>query len=58
MEDGSHPTAAGSYLAACVFFATLFDQRPVGTAVSDRLKIDRDTGAKLQAFAWAFRADG
>jgi nitrate/nitrite transporter NarK len=41
MEDGSHPTAAGSYLAACVFFATLFDQRPVGTAVSDRLGVVR-----------------
>ena len=24
-EDGSHPTLAGSYLAACVFYTTLFD---------------------------------
>ncbi len=23
-EDGSHPTVAGSYLAACTFYATLF----------------------------------
>ena len=28
--DNSHPTVRGSYLAACVFFATLFDTTPVG----------------------------
>ena len=27
-DDQSHPTAAGSRLAACVFLATLFDQMP------------------------------
>ena len=29
-RDGSHPTAAGSYLAACVFFAALLRRSPVG----------------------------
>ncbi len=29
-KDLSHPTLAGSYLAACVFFAILFDENPVG----------------------------
>lgn len=29
-RDGSHPTPAGTYLAACVFFATLFRRTPVG----------------------------
>ena len=29
-RDLSHPTPAGSYLAACVCFATLFGQSPVG----------------------------
>ena len=29
-RDGSHPTPAGSYLAACVFFAVLFGRSPVG----------------------------
>jgi hypothetical protein len=29
-RDGSHPTLAGSYLAACVFLAALFDEDPVG----------------------------
>jgi lysophospholipase L1-like esterase len=32
-RDGSHPSAAGSYLAACVFFRTLFGKSPVGAAV-------------------------
>ena len=27
-EDGSHPTVAGSYLAACTFYAALFDGDP------------------------------
>lgn len=29
-SDGSHPTAAGTYLAACVFYASIFRQSPVG----------------------------
>jgi hypothetical protein len=29
-RDQSHPTLAGSYLAACVFLATLLKQNPVG----------------------------
>jgi hypothetical protein len=29
-SDGSHPTPAGTYLAACVFYATLTGKSPVG----------------------------
>ena len=29
-KDGSHPTLAGSYLAACVFLVVLFGENPVG----------------------------
>ncbi|HEU5399780.1 MAG TPA: DUF4886 domain-containing protein [Terriglobales bacterium] len=29
-KDGSHPSAAGSYLAACVFYATIFGRSPEG----------------------------
>jgi hypothetical protein len=29
-RDGSHPTRAGSYLAACVFFSVLFGESPLG----------------------------
>ncbi len=30
--DNSHPNAAGTYLAACVFYATLLNRSPVGLA--------------------------
>ena len=29
-DDGSHPSLAGTYLAACVFFASVFRQSPEG----------------------------
>lgn len=29
-DDGSHPAAAGTYLAACVLYRTLFGESPVG----------------------------
>jgi hypothetical protein len=29
-DDGSHPTASGTYLTACVFYATIFRQSPEG----------------------------
>ena len=29
-SDGSHPSAAGTYLAACTFYATIFDASPEG----------------------------
>jgi hypothetical protein len=54
-EDGSHPTAGGSYLAACVFLVALFGERPIGFSVSDALKLDHATAEKLQAIAWSFR---
>jgi len=57
-DDGSHPTAIGSYLAACVFLVALFGERPTGSSVSDALKIDRFTAEKLQAIAWASRGGG
>lgn len=30
IEDGSHPSTAGSYLAACVLYATIIGRSPVG----------------------------
>ena len=32
-QDQSHPTLAGSYLAACVFFAVLYGESPVGIKI-------------------------
>ena len=55
VSDGSHPSTAGSYLAACVFYVSLFDEPPLGWAVAESLKLDRDTAAMLQAVAWACR---
>jgi hypothetical protein len=51
-KDGSHPTLAGSYLAACVFFAALFGRSPVGTPST--LKGITPADAKLlQETAWS-----
>lgn len=50
-KDGSHPSAAGSYLAACVFYRTLFGESILGLAVPQRLKLNDDHAAKLQEFA-------
>ncbi|ENP0422758.1 SGNH/GDSL hydrolase family protein [Edwardsiella piscicida] len=51
-HDGVHPSMAGTYLTACVFFATLYNQSPVGGA----LPIDSDmtpvTANALQQIAW------
>ena len=35
--DGSHPTVQGTYLASCVFYATIFRQSPVGLSYGDGL---------------------
>jgi hypothetical protein len=35
--DGVHPTTAGTYLAACVFFAAIFHRSPVGLTDDDGL---------------------
>ena len=50
-RDQSHPTLAGSYLGACVFFAVLFKESPVGidgeiTGVTEKALV------LLQKTAW------
>jgi hypothetical protein len=51
-KDGSHPTLAGSYLAACVFHGTLLGVSPVGNAAAvDGL--GEDDRATLQKAVWA-----
>jgi hypothetical protein len=50
IDDGKHPTMAGTYLAACTFYAALHDESPEG--------LDYDAGlaasdtALLQQVAW------
>jgi hypothetical protein len=48
-DDGSHPTVAGTYLAACVFYATIFAQSPQGLGYHDGLPDDQ--AAALQTVA-------
>jgi hypothetical protein len=50
-KDQSHPTLAGSYLAACVFLAVLFRESPVGLDGEVHGLIDKDL-ALLQKVAW------
>ena len=50
-KDQSHPTLAGSYLAACVFFAVLFGENPTGLA-SNLSGLTPTETALLQTAAW------
>lgn len=47
--DGSHPTYAGSYLAACTFYASIFHSSPVGSTFTGSLSANR--ALKLQQAA-------
>ena len=48
-SDGSHPAPAGSYLAACVFYATLFGESPAG--LNYHADLSPDEAQFLQAVA-------
>ena len=50
-RDQSHPTFAGSYLAACVFLAVLLKANPVGITARSA-EIDAQDMKTLQAVAW------
>jgi len=50
-KDGSHPSPAGSYLAACVFLAVLFQENPVGLDDGGG-GLDADGRGRLQKAAW------
>ena len=49
--DGSHPSEEGTYLAACVFYATIFRQSPAGLTYRDNLP--GETARLLQTIASA-----
>jgi hypothetical protein len=53
-KDGSHPTLAGSYLAACVFLAALFKENPVGIE-SEIAGLSAKDLSLLQKTAWQAR---
>ena len=50
-RDESHPTPAGSYLAASVFLAVLFGENPVGIE-GDESGLGEDDRVLLQKTAW------
>lgn len=50
-RDQSHPTFAGSYLAACVFLVVLLKANPVGIECGDA-RLDQQDVELLQRVAW------
>lgn len=48
-EDGSRPSEAGTYLAANVFYALIFNESPEG--LSYRASLSKEVAEKLQSFA-------
>ena len=53
-SDGSHPSLSGSYLAACVLFATMTGDSPVGSndtiSLSSSLKLELQQAAAATVF--------
>jgi hypothetical protein len=49
LDDGSHPTEAGTYLAACVFYAVIFHESP--EELSYRADLPKETTKILQTLA-------
>lgn len=49
--DGSHPNLEGTYLAACVVYASLYGRSPLGNPYDYHGRIARDTAAFLQEVA-------
>ena len=48
-EDGSHPSEQGTYLAACVFYAVIFQESPEG--LTYRAELSKDSAKILQSIA-------
>jgi hypothetical protein len=54
-KDNSHPNIAGTYLAACAFYAALLKQNPEGLQTRDLAALERfgtDVARVLQRVAW------
>ena len=51
-SDKRHPSAAGTYLAACVFYAALWQRSPEGLSFPLGAGMDADSAAALQLTAW------
>lgn len=51
-DDNSHPSAEGTYLEACVTFATMYHRSPVGLKYFGVEKVEPKTAEYLQEIAW------
>jgi len=49
--DNRHPSKAGTYLSACVMFASMFKISPIGNTYT--FDLDKNTALNLQKIAWA-----
>ena len=52
--DGSHPNLNGSYLTACIFYATLFQESPIGNTFSAGLTDELALYLQTKAHAIVF----
>lgn len=51
-KDGSHPSPAGTYPAACVFYAALFGSSPEGLPAPPSMIVCSEHKSLLQNIAW------
>ena len=54
-SDQSHPTAKGTYLAACIFYATIYNKKPSNIPFDDIIRnigIDAAEASYLHEVAW------
>lgn len=52
VDDGSHPTYAGSYLAASVFYSLLYGTRPPTPSPEQAARLQGAAASDLQGDAW------
>jgi hypothetical protein len=50
--DGSHPSRAGTYLAAATTYASIYNRTPVGNTFDAFDEVDPETRLMLQKVAW------
>lgn len=50
--DGSHPSRAGTYLAAATAYASIYNRTPVGNTFDAFDEVDPETRSMLQQVAW------
>jgi prepilin-type N-terminal cleavage/methylation domain-containing protein len=56
-DQGGHPTLTGTYVAACTFYATIYDRSPVGlpndfTTPAGRVQVTPAEAMTIQLAAW------